>query len=126
MGVRTTPSALGSRLRRLGGWLGRVWAKNRDVPVTDHVRAILAALDMAGLPDRVPAETITTALEAYARPVLMVPTAPVVDDGGPERRLSGCGPARITWPCCRTMRTPGATLRHAPGPLRLSRQLLRT
>ena len=52
MDVRTTPGALDRAYDASALWLGRVWAKSRDVPVTEHVRAILAALD-AGLPDRV-------------------------------------------------------------------------
>jgi putative hydrolase of the HAD superfamily len=108
MGVKTTPSALDRAYDASAAWLGRVWAKNRDVPVTEHVRAILAGLD-AGLPDRVPADVMTALVDAYARPVLMVP--PAVDDTARsafERlRAGGITLALLS----NTMRTPGTTLR---------------
>jgi putative hydrolase of the HAD superfamily len=108
MSVRTTPGALDRAYDASASWLGRVWAQNRDVPVTEHVRAILAALD-AGLPDRVPADVMTALVDAYARPLLMVP--PAVDDsarGAFERlRADGITLALLS----NTMRTPGTTLR---------------
>jgi putative hydrolase of the HAD superfamily len=108
LGVKTTPNTLDRAYDASAGWLGRVWAKNRDVPVTDHVRAILAALD-GGLPDRVPPDVMTALVEAYARPLLIVP--PAVDDGARsafERlRADGITLALLS----NTMRTPGSTLR---------------
>jgi HAD superfamily hydrolase (TIGR01509 family) len=108
VGVKTTPGALDRAYDASASWLGRVWAKSRDVPVTDHVRAILAALD-SGLPDRMPADVMTALVDAYARPALLVP--PAVDDGARsafERlRAEGIALALLS----NTMRTPGATLR---------------
>lgn len=58
-------------------YLRRVWAANRDVPVSEHVKAILRALDRrlgaAPRPDLVEA-----LVQAYARPALLVP--PAFDD----------------------------------------------
>src|SRR4029434_7897141 len=45
MGVTATAGALDRAYDASAGWLGRVWAKNRDVPVTDHVRAVLVGVD---------------------------------------------------------------------------------
>jgi putative hydrolase of the HAD superfamily len=106
--VRTSAGALDRAYDASAAWLGRVWAKNRDVPVTDHVRAILASVDK-GLPDRMPADVMTALVDAYARPALMVP--PAVDEGarGAFERLRAGG---ITLALLsNTMRTPGTTLR---------------
>jgi HAD superfamily hydrolase (TIGR01509 family) len=108
MGVKASPTTLDRAYDASATWLGRVWAKNRDVPVTDHVRAILAALDR-GLPDRVPADVMTALVDAYARPALLVP--PAVDEGArgalETLRASGITLALLS----NTMRTPGVTLR---------------
>jgi HAD superfamily hydrolase (TIGR01509 family) len=108
IGVKTSAPALDRAYEESGAHLGRVWAKNRDVPVADHVRAILGALD-AGLPARVPADAMTSLIDAYARPILMVP--PAVDDGARRalERLRGQGIALAV--LSNTMRTPGGTLR---------------
>lgn len=103
-----TTIALDRAYEASGAYLGRVWAKNKDVPAMDHVRAILKAVD-SGLPARVPAETMTALLHAYAEPALLVP--PTVDGGARpalERlRAQGVVLALVS----NTMRTPGATLR---------------
>ena len=108
IGVRATSSALDRAYEESGSFLGRLWAQNKDVPVIEHVRAILAAVDR-DLPGRVPADTMSALLDAYARPVLMVP--PAVDDGARvalERlRAQGVALALLS----NTMRTPGAALR---------------
>jgi len=82
--------------------------KHRDVPVADHVRAILGVLD-SKLPGRVPPDVLAALIDAYARPILMVP--PAVDDGarGALERLRGQGLALAV--ISNTMRTPGTTLR---------------
>lgn len=108
VGVKVSAGALDRAYEESGSVLGRVWAQNKDVPVVEHVRAILAALDRT-LPARVPADTLASLLEAYARPVLLVP--PAVDDGARaalERlRAQGVALALLS----NTMRTPGTTLR---------------
>ena len=76
--------------------------------MVEHVRAILAAADR-GLPERLPAATMTKLVEAYARPALVVP--PALDPGTPGAlaalRERGLTLAVVS----NTMRTPGATLR---------------
>jgi HAD superfamily hydrolase (TIGR01509 family) len=76
--------------------------------VIEHVKAILAAADpqlLAGLP----ASTMTKLIEAYSRPVLVVP--PVLDPGTP-RALAALRDRGLTLAIVsNTMRTPGATLR---------------
>lgn len=76
--------------------------------MTEHVRAILAAVD-ARLPDRLSPATLQALVDAYARPALAVP--PAVDHGARAAlqalRARGIRLALVS----NTMRTPGATLR---------------
>jgi putative hydrolase of the HAD superfamily len=89
-------------------YLRRVWAANRDVPVDEHVKAILRALDRE-LADAPSADLIEALVHAYARPALLVP--PAFDETARpalERlRASGVTLALIS----NTMRTPGRILR---------------
>jgi putative hydrolase of the HAD superfamily len=107
-GVKVTAAALDRAYDDSAGYLGRLWAKNRDVAVDEHVRAILGAVD-GKLAARVPPDVMTALIDAYARPILMVP--PAVDDGARlalERlREQGLALAVVS----NTMRTPGTTLR---------------
>jgi HAD superfamily hydrolase (TIGR01509 family) len=107
-GVKVTAAALDRAYDDSASYLGRLWAKNRDVAVDEHVRAILGAVD-GKLPARVPADVMRALIDAYARPILMVP--PAVDDGARlalERlRAQGLTLAIVS----NTMRTPGTTLR---------------
>lgn len=107
-GVKSSAAALDRAYDESATYLGRLWAKNRDVGVAEHVRAILGAVD-ANLPSRVPADVMTALVDAYARPILMVP--PAVDDGARAalERLRGRGLALAV--VSNTMRTPGTTLR---------------
>jgi HAD superfamily hydrolase (TIGR01509 family) len=108
IGVKVTSTALDRAYEDSASFLGKVWAKNRDVPVTDHVRAILTALD-SKLPGRVPADVLSALIDAYAQPILLVP--PAVDDGARAalERLRGQGIALAV--LSNTMRTPGTVLR---------------
>lgn len=107
-GLPATAAALDRAYEASGSFLSRTWASHRDVPVGDHVRAILTAVD-PGLPERVSAEIMTMLVEAYSRPALLVP--PAVDEGalGALETLSGRGYTLAV--VSNTMRTPGATLR---------------
>jgi putative hydrolase of the HAD superfamily len=107
-GVKVTAAALDRAYDDSAGYLGRLWAKNRDVAVDEHVRAILGAVD-GKLPARVPPDVMTALVDAYARPILMVP--PAVDDGARValERLRGQGLTLAV--VSNTMRTPGTTLR---------------
>jgi HAD superfamily hydrolase (TIGR01509 family) len=107
-GTRASAAALDRAYEDSGAYLSRMWSRHRDVPVGDHVRAILDALDPA-LPRRVTAEIMTLLVDAYSRPALQVP--PAVDDGalGALATLSERGYTLAV--VSNTMRTPGATLR---------------
>jgi HAD superfamily hydrolase (TIGR01509 family) len=107
-GVRVSRAALDRGYVASARFLRGIWSENRDVPVIDHVRAILAAADRA-LPDGLSAATLEALVDAYARPILRVP--PTVDDGAVAAlralRERGCTLALVS----NTMRTPGTTLR---------------
>ena len=108
IGLKVTPVALERAYEDSGSFLGRLWSQNRDVPVVEHVRAILAAVD-AGLPARVPADAMTALVDVYAAPALLVP--PSVDPGARAAlaRLQSQGVALAL--LSNTMRTPGVVLR---------------
>ena len=108
LGVKVTPVALERAYEDSASFLGRTWAQNKDVPVSEHVRAILAALD-SGLPARVPADAMAALTDAYGRPALLVP--PSVDETAraalTRLRAEGMTLALLS----NTMRTPGVVLR---------------
>jgi HAD superfamily hydrolase (TIGR01509 family) len=101
-------AALARGYEASGEFLGRVWSTHRDVPVVEHVRAILSAVEPA-LPGRLAPPIWSALVEAYARPALLVP--PSVDPGArgalTALRARGLTLAVVS----NTMRTPGVTLR---------------
>jgi putative hydrolase of the HAD superfamily len=107
-GMPVSAAALDRAYDESGSYLSRIWATHRDVPVDDHVRAILAAVD-PGLPRRVPPAMMTALVDAYARPILIVP--PAVDDGALAALETLNGGGYTLALVSNIMRTPGATLR---------------
>ena len=107
-GVTVSTSALDRAYEESGAYLNRIWATQRDVPVDDHIRAILAAID-PGLPRRVPPPLMTALIEAYSRPILVVP--PAVDDTALAALESLSGGGYRLALISNVMRTPGAALR---------------
>ncbi|HZM00125.1 MAG TPA: HAD family hydrolase [Planctomycetota bacterium] len=107
-GVKVTAPALDRGYDASGAFLAEVWRRHRDVPVTDHVRALLEGADR-GLPGRLPPDVLAALVDAYARPALIVP--PVLDTGAPGAlaalRAQGLTLAVVS----NTMRTSGSTLR---------------
>ncbi|HLE44670.1 MAG TPA: HAD family hydrolase [Methylomirabilota bacterium] len=107
-GVPVDSAALERAYRDSAGFLGQIWLQNRDVPVEDHVRAVLVGLD-PDLPRRLPAPAFRELVEAYARPALLAPPAAAPGAAAALEAL-----ARAGYRLClvsNTMRTPGATLR---------------
>jgi HAD superfamily hydrolase (TIGR01509 family) len=108
LGVKVTAVALDRAYEDSAGFLGRLWAQNKDVPVTEHVRAILTAVDPQ-LPEHLPDEAMPAFVDAYTRPALLVP--PAVDQGArpalAQLRARGVALAIVS----NTMRTPGVALR---------------
>ncbi|OLC33409.1 MAG: hypothetical protein AUH81_14320 [Candidatus Rokubacteria bacterium 13_1_40CM_4_69_5] len=96
-----------------GAYLGRIWSTHRDVPVQEHVRALLAAVEPT-LPDRLSGSVMAALVEAYARPALLVPPAV---DGSARGALEALRERGYTLAVVsNTMRTPGATLRKSRTP----------
>ena len=106
-GARASAASLDRAYEESASHLGRVWATHRDVPVQDHVRAILSGVDRA-LAARLPADVMTALVDAYARPILMVP--PAVDDGALKALRKLCDLGYTLAVVSNTMRTPGAIL----------------
>jgi HAD superfamily hydrolase (TIGR01509 family) len=115
-GYSSSSSSLDRAYDESGAYLGRVWSANRDVPVADHVRAILAAVD-PGLPRRIPPALLAALVDAYARPILLLP--PAVDDGALAALETLRGAGYKLGLVSNIMRTPGATLRELLGRFRL-------
>lgn len=107
-GARVSMSALDRAYEASASYLGRIWAGHRDVPVEDHVRAIVGGVDR-GLAARLSADLLAALVDAYARAILVVP--PAVDEGASKalRALSDLGYTLAI--VSNTMRTPGVTLR---------------
>jgi HAD superfamily hydrolase (TIGR01509 family) len=115
-GLSASTSKLDRAYEASGAYLARVWATQCDVPVADHVRAILTAVD-PGLPRRVSPALLAALVDAYARPILLLP--PAVDDDALAalETLRGAGYKLAL--VSNIMRTPGATLRELLARLRL-------
>ncbi|PYN24721.1 MAG: hypothetical protein DMD99_10230 [Candidatus Rokuibacteriota bacterium] len=107
-GMAVSAAALDRAYDESGGYLSRIWATHRDVPVDDHIRAILAAVD-PGLPRRVPPALMTALVDAYASPILVVP--PAVDNGALAALETLHGGGYTLALVSNIMRTPGTTLR---------------
>ena len=91
-----------------GAYLARVWATHRDVPVGEHVRAVLAAID-ADLPGRLDVSVTAKLVDAYARPALV--DSPAVDPGALAALETLCARGLTLAVVSNAMRTPGAILR---------------
>ena len=122
-GMPVSATALDRAYDESGTYLNRIWATQRDVPVDDHIRAILAAID-PGWPQRLPPALMTALIEAYARPILVVP--PAVDDTAlaalESLNVGGYTLALIS----NVMRTPGVSLRRLLERFRLLRYFQHT
>jgi putative hydrolase of the HAD superfamily len=107
-GEEVSSAALDRAYENSAVYLSRIWAQQRDVPVVDHVRAILGGVEPR-LPVRLSRDVLTALVDAYSRPALLVP--PAVDDGALKAltvlREEGYALAIVS----NTMRTPGDTLR---------------
>jgi HAD superfamily hydrolase (TIGR01509 family) len=107
-GITVTVPVLERAYDASGSYLGRLWQANRDVPVAEHVTAILRLADPA-LPGRVSADVMGALVDAYARPILLVP--PAVDAGAGEALRALRAQGYVLAVVSNTMRTPGTTLR---------------
>src|SRR5262249_62515 len=107
-GGRVEPEALERAYRDAAGFLGQLGRQNRDVPVEDHVRAILVNLG-PGWPRQLPGAVFRDLVEAYARPALLAP--PGVDTGARDALAALARRGYRLGLVSNTMRTPGRVLR---------------
>jgi putative hydrolase of the HAD superfamily len=107
-GIPVTLDRLDRAYAMTGHWLGQLWRLNRDVPVHDHVGAMLEALEVT-LPNRLSSETMMALTRAYASPALLAP--PAVDQGARAALESLAETGTLLAVVSNTMRTPGEVLR---------------
>jgi putative hydrolase of the HAD superfamily len=107
-GIRVSAAGLDRAYEESASMLARVWARHRDVPVEEHVRAIVSAVDR-GAVARLPPDVLTALVEAYSRPILMVP--PAVDEGALKALTVLAGAGYRLAVVSNTMRSPGVVLR---------------
>ncbi len=107
-GVKVSGRDLNRAYEASGRRLGRIWAENRDVPVSRYVTMLLEALDRR-LPQRLEPARIDEMIEAYSIPAQLVP--PALDPGAAAalEQLAARGIALGV--ISNTMRTPGVVLR---------------
>ncbi len=89
-------------------WLARTWRRHRDVPVSQHVRAILKEVDPT-LPERLAPQQLAALIQAYANPALLVP--PAVDEGARGALETLAARGLTLGVVSNIMRTPGNVLR---------------
>jgi len=107
-GVPATEEMLDRGYRDSAAFLAQLWLQSRDVPVEDHVRVILLAVDPE-LPRRLPPETLRALVDAYATPILAAPPALAAGAGAAVEALRSRG--HVLGIVSNVMRTPGTTLR---------------
>lgn len=107
-GLPISRAALERGYEASGAWLARLWSAHRDVPVEEHVRALLAAADPK-VAARVDAPLLAALVDAYARPALLVP--PTVDPAAPRALEALAARGYRLAVVSNTMRTPGRVLR---------------
>lgn len=90
-----------------GRRLARAWQVHRDIAVSEHVYALLEALD-SRLPGRIGPAELDALVDAYASPALLAP--PAVDPGA-QSALEWLADRGVSVAIVsNTMRTPGAVL----------------
>lgn len=107
-GVKVSQRVLNRAYDDSGRHLGQIWLTHKDVPVEQHVLAILGAVDPA-LPGRLDADAMAALVQAYANPVLIVP--PTADLSARAALTTLAAEGMILCVVSNTMRTPGAVLR---------------
>lgn len=107
-GARASAADLSRAYDDSGHRLAAIWRRRRDVSVTEHVAAILEAVDPE-LPRRLGSDVMGALVHAYASPALVAPPA---TDQGAVAALEGLAARGIALGLVsNTMRTPGDVLR---------------
>ena len=107
-GVGVSHGELERAYTQTGRWLAHTWRRHRDVPVGDHVNALLSIIDR-DLPRQMAPEALAELIGAYASPALQVP--PAVDEGAAPALAALAARGLTLAVVSNTMRTPGLVLR---------------
>jgi putative hydrolase of the HAD superfamily len=107
-GVRAEAAALERAYDEMARRLGALWREHRDVPVSEHARILLAALD-PDLPGRLGGSARDDLERAYAEPALLAP--PALDPGARGALEALAGDGLRLGVVSNVMRTPGSVLR---------------
>ncbi len=108
VGVEVSRRALDRAYQESGRRLGEVWLSNKDVPVQQHVVALLEAVDPE-LPKRLGPGAMSMLVHAYANPALLVPPTPDLSAKAALTALAAQG--IVLCVVSNIMRTPGFVLR---------------
>jgi putative hydrolase of the HAD superfamily len=106
--IEVSLRALDRAYEESGRQIGSIWRSNKDVPVQQHVVALLEAVN-SGLPARLGPDALAALVEAYANPALLVP--PAADLSAKEALTGLAAQGMILCVVSNTMRTPGSVLR---------------
>lgn len=107
-GITVSPRALDRAYEESGRRIGEIWRSRKDVPVQQHVLALLEAVDPR-LPDRLGAGMMSLLVHAYSNAALLVP--PAADESAKEALTAIAARGMILCVVSNTMRTPGLVLR---------------
>lgn len=107
-GEPTPPLTLDRAYEVAGRRIGRVWLTGKDVPVREHVTAILEEV-APGLSARLGSAMLGALIHAYSNPALTIP--PAVDDGAKSALAALKNRNLVLCVVSNTMRTPGVVLR---------------
>ncbi len=107
-GIEVSGRALDRAYEESGRRIGQIWLTGRDVPVQQHVVALLEAVDPE-LPRRLGPAVMSVLVEAYAHPALLVPPTP--DQSAKAALTALAAQGLVLCVVSNTMRTPGFVLR---------------
>ncbi|MBI4587602.1 MAG: HAD family hydrolase [Candidatus Rokubacteria bacterium] len=107
-GIEVSRQVLNRAYEESGRQIAMIWRSCKDVPVQQHVIALLEAVD-PGLPPRLGSGTLAALVEAYSNPALLVP--PAADPGAKRAFIELTRQGVILCVVSNTMRTPGLVLR---------------
>jgi putative hydrolase of the HAD superfamily len=108
-GLEISAAALDRAYEHSNKRLAHIWKSERDIPVKQHLMALLQAADPS-LPACVEPLLIEALIDAYTRPLLRVP--PALDDGAVAAVTTLAAYGYIVGVISNVMRTPGRGLRH--------------
>ncbi len=107
-GIEVSRRALERAYEEAGRRIGEIWRSHKDVPVQQHVVALLEAVDPE-LPKRLGPGVMSVLVHAYANAALLVPPTP--DQSAKATLTALAAQGIVLCVVSNTMRTPGSVLR---------------